>query len=347
MTRHPLVVILGATLASTAPLLAQAPPLHLPDASPRATVNQTAGMTDVTVNYGRPGVKGRKIWGGLVPWGEVWRIGANENTTIAFSTPVTVGGQKLDAGVYGLHTIPGEREWIVALSRQAKAWGSYSYDPKEDAVRLTVSPKAADFVEHLQFTLDDPTDAGVTVAMRWEKLKVAFEVQVDTKAAVVASLRQQLRGLPRFYWQGWNQAASWCARNDTNLDEAMAWADESLKIAENGSNLRTKATLVEKRGDARTASALREKAEKVTTEVERNQMGYGLMGQGKLDEALQLFERNVKEHPASWNVYDSLADAYARKGEKKLARTNYEKALSMAKDETQKKRIQGEIDKLK
>lgn len=338
-----------AGLALLLPLAAsaQVAPLNLPDASPSASVTQTVGMTEVSVHYARPAVKGRKVWGVLVPFGEVWRAGANENTTLSFSSPATVGGKTLAAGSYGLHMVPGETEWTVVLSNQAKAWGSYGYDPKEDAVRLKVVPREAPFVERLQFTLDDPTEASVSVALRWEKLRVAFEVAFDTKAVVVASLRDQLRGVPQFFWQGWNQAAAWCLRNDTNLDEAMEWADRSMKLQANFTNMRTKAGLLEKKGDAKGAAELREKAMAKATEAEINQYGYQLLGDKKTAEAIQVFQKNVKDHPDSWNVHDSLAEAQAAAGDSKSAKASYEKALSMTKDEDQKKRIRAAIEKLK
>lgn len=116
--------VLSALAVAASPAFAQVPPLQLPAASPKATVTQRVGMTDVTVRYSRPAVAGRKVWGGLVPFGEIWRTGADENTTLTFSTPVTIGGKTLPAGTYGLHTIPGEREWTVILSTQAAAWGA-------------------------------------------------------------------------------------------------------------------------------------------------------------------------------------------------------------------------------
>jgi len=304
-------------------------------------------MTDVTVNYSRPAVNGRKVWGGLVPFGEVWRTGADENSTLSFSTPVTVGGKALPAGTYGLHTIPGEKEWTVILSTQARAWGSYSYDAKEDAVRFTAVPREGPNEERLLFTLADPTDHSVAVTLAWEKLRLSFPVEVDTKAVVVASLREQLRGLPRFGWQGWNGAAAWCVRNDTALDQAEEWADRSIGMNRNFTNQTTKTALLEKKGDAKAAAELREKAMKLATEVEVNQYGYQLLGQGKVDEAIRAFEKNVKDHPDSWNVWDSLAEGQATAGDGKKAIANYEKALSLTEDEEQKRRIRGEIAKLK
>ena len=339
--------VLGALAVAASPALAQVPPLQLPAASPRATVTQKVGLTDVTIRYSRPAVAGRKVWGGLVPFGEVWRTGADENTTLTFSTPVTVGGKTLPAGSYGLHTIPGEKEWTVILSTEAAAWGSYSYDAKEDAVRFTAVPKEGPFEERLLFTLADPTDHSVAVTLAWEKLRLSFPLEVDTKAVVLASLKEQLRGLPRFGWQGWNSAAAWCVKNDTALDQAEEWVDRSISMNRNFTNQSTKAALLEKKGNPKGAAELREKAIGMATEPELNLYGYQLLGQKKVDEAIRVFERNAKDHPGSWNTWDSLADAWATAGDRKKAVANYEKALSLTADEEQKKRIRGELAKLK
>ena len=338
---------LGALALAAFPALAQVPPLQLPAASPKATVSQKVGLADVTVRYSRPAVNSRKVWGALVPFGEVWRTGADENTTLSVSTPFTVGGRTLPAGTYGLHTIPGEKEWTVILSNEAAAWGSFSYDAKEDAVRFTAVPREGPQEERLLFTLADPTDRSVAVTLAWEKLRLSFPLEVDTKAVVLASLNEQLRGLPRFGWQGWNGAAAWCVRNDTALDQAEEWVDRSIKLNRNFTNQTTKAALLEKKGDAKAAAELREKALKLATEVEMNQYGYQLLGQKKVDEAIRAFEKNTKDHPASWNAWDSLAEGWATAGDRKKAAANYEKALSMADDEDQKKRIRGELAKLK
>ncbi len=321
-------------------------PLHVPQASPEASVAQTVGVTEIKISYHRPAVNKRKVWGELVPYNEVWRAGANENTTISFSSDVIAGGQKLAAGTYGLHMLPTEKDWTVIFSNQSAAWGSFSYDPKEDALRITVTPQPAEFQERLGYALEEPTDTSVQAAMRWEKLKVVFPITVDTPQVVVASLRRELRGLPRFSWQGWNQAAAYCLRNNVNLDEALEWANQSVGIAETFTNLRTKAGLLEKKGDTKTAEALRAQSLARATEVEMNAYGYQLLGQKKTDEAIESFRKNVKDHPASWNVYDSLAEAYAARGDKKLATENYTKALNMA-PESQKKRIKDALAKLK
>ncbi len=303
-------------------------------------------MTEIEIVYHRPAVNGRKVWGGLVPYGEVWRAGANENTTVKFSTTVTVEGHKLAAGTYGLHMIPREKEWTIAFSNVSWAWGSFSYDPKEDALRVTVTPREAPFEERLSYRFDDPTETAVTASLHWEKVAVPFRIEADTPSAVVEDLRNQLRGLPRFSWQGWNQAAAYCAQHGVNLDEALKWSDQSIGLNENFQNLRVKAALLEKSGDAKAAEALRARSMKIATEVDLNAYGYQLLGQKKADDAIAIFQRNTREHPQSWNVWDSLAEGYATTGNKKAAIDNYSKALAMA-PETQKKRIQDALAKLK
>src|SRR5437016_13044013 len=174
-------------LAGAAAALGQLPPLALPEASPKAAVSQTVGLTDITISYHRPAVNQRKIWGELVPYNEPWRAGANENTTITFSTPVKVGDRALEAGTYGLHMVPTEKDWTVAFSRVASAWGSFSYDEKEDAARITVSPQPADFEERLSYRFVDPTENAVTAVLRWEKLQVPIPIGVDNKKVVMES----------------------------------------------------------------------------------------------------------------------------------------------------------------
>jgi hypothetical protein len=326
-------------LAAALPAAGQVAPLNLPQPSPEASVGQTVGLTEISIHYHRPAVNKRKVWGELVPYGEVWRAGANENTTFTVSSPVKVEGKSLAAGTYGLHMIPTEKEWAVVFSKMSNAWGSFSYDPKEDALRVTVTPARAPFEERLSYSFADPTNRAATLVLRWEETAVPVRIEVDTPSVAVESIRTQLRGLPRFSWQGWNQAATYCLRNDVNLDEALQWADRSIQLNENFQNLRTKAGLLEKKGDTKTAEALRAKSLPLATEVDMNVYGYQLLGDRKFDEAIAVFRKNVKDHPKSWNTYDSLAEAYLTKGDKKLAAEYYNQALAMTQDETQKKRI--------
>lgn len=149
-----------------------------PLASPHAVLTQTVGLTDITIEYHRPAVKGRKVWGGLVPFGEVWRTGANQNTTITFSKDVKIEGKTLKAGTYGFHTIPGESEWTVIFSSDSKSWGSFSYDQKKDVLRVKVKSEKSEFVERMRFTVDDMTDSSCSIVLQWANLKLAVSCQV-------------------------------------------------------------------------------------------------------------------------------------------------------------------------
>lgn len=326
---------------------AQVPGLAPPEASPEATVSQKLGLTELAVSYHRPATNGRPVWGALVPYGQVWRAGANENTTVSFSTPVSVNGTVIPAGTYGLHMIPTPADWTVIFSKESGAWGSFSYDEKEDVARVTVKPEPAPHQERLGYSFDDPTADSTVLAMRWEKLRVPIPIRIDLARTVLDEYKAQLRGLPRFGWQGWSQIANWAAQNGIDLDDALAWADRSIGMNRNFTNLRTKALVLSKKGDAAGADALKKEALSIATEAEVNAYGYQLLGQQKVDDAIAMFAKNVKDHPQSWNAQDSLAEAYAIKGDRKRALEHYTKAMNMTTADIQKTRIAAVIEQLK
>jgi tetratricopeptide (TPR) repeat protein len=230
----------------------------------------------------------------------------------------------------------------------SQAWGSFTYDAKEDALRVTVRPVAtSENEERLSYRFDDPNDKSTTLTLRWEKLAVPVRIDVDTPEVVMTSMRGELRGVAQFFWEPWAQAATYWLQNGGNLDEAQRFADKSLTFGPHFRSLRARAAIAEKRGDKKKAEALRADALKVAEENDLNLLGYTLMGQKKLDEAIDIFKTNVKAHPGSWNVYDSLAEAYMNKGDKAAAVENYTRALSMVKDEPNRKRIAQTLDRLK
>ena len=339
MRKHSFV-ILAAVLLGAAPAGAQAP-LDLPQPSPAASVSQRVGLTDITITYHRPAVNKRTVWGQLVPYGQVWRAGANENTVITFSTPVSVGGHPLPSGSYGLHMIPTDHDWTVIFNKESRAWGSFFYDQKDDALRITVTPRPVEFQERLSYTLDAADDSGAVATLRWAALAVPIEIKVDTPQVVAESLRAQLHGLPGFAWQSNAQAAAWCARHGVALDDAQAWADKAVKLNENFATLNARALVAEKKNDPTMAGQLRAKALTVANEADMNNYGYTLLQSGKTDEALKVFRQNVAKYPDSWNTYDSLGEGLAAAGNKADAITNYRKARSLVKDDTNQRRIDG------
>lgn len=209
---------------------------------------------------------------------------------------------------------------------------------------MTTAP--ADYIDRLQYTIDDLSDTSATIVLRWEKLAVTIPVTIATNEVVIDSIQQQLRGLPRFWPQVWAESARWALMHNTRLDLASAWADSAVQIAPTFANLRLQAAILDRQGNSAAAAALRERAMGLATEADVNAVGYQLLGQGKTDEALALFRKNVRDYPKSWNVYDSLGEALAKQGNKKEALTNYQKALSLA-PEAQHGRIRGIMAGLK
>lgn len=319
--------------------------LTLPLASPPASVSQRIGLTDVRVDYHRPAVNEREIWGSLVPYGQVWRTGANENTLITFSGDVTIEGQPLAAGTYGLHTLPGESEWVVIFSRDTTAWGSFSYDEANDALRVTVQPEEAPFQERMVFAFDDVGSDSATLALTWEKVRVPFDIAVDDKAQTLASIEEQLKGLPQFFWLGWNQAATYCLQNDVNLEEAVEWADRSIQIEERFENLSTKSQLLAKTGDAEQAAQLMDRALEKANPLQIHNYGRQLLAQNDKERALEVFRLNASRHPEAWFIGVGLARGHAALGQFGEAARHMKVALEKA-PEAQKAYIQGLVTQL-
>ena len=255
---RPLLLALAAL--SAVPAGAQNRTLTTPELSPHARVEQTVGLTDLVVDYHRPATRGRAIYGDLVPFGEVWRAGANENTVFETSTDVMVEGQPLAAGRYGLHTIPGETEWTVIFSTMADAWGSYSYEEAEDALRVTVMSREAPHAERLAYRFDAPNEDGATLVLHWAEREVPVAITVDTPGVVLASMERELRGIPGFFWEGWNQAAQYALDHDLRLADAMGWVETSIERQPTFANRMTKAGLLAATGQDAEADEVREDA---------------------------------------------------------------------------------------
>lgn len=262
------LVLLSALLLTVAAAPAAQRQLTTPRVSPHASVSQTVGLTELSVDYHRPAVRDRRVWGDLVPYGEVWRAGANENTVFETSTDLFVEGQPLPAGRYGLHTIPGEDEWVVVFSTVSVAWGSYSYDPAEDALRVTVTPEPSDPTEWLRYRFDALSDTSAVLVLAWADLEVPIRLTVDTPGVVLASMESELRGVAGFYWEGWNQIASHALDAGRRLDDALAWAERSREIRPTFANTMTQAALLAALGRDAEARATEDAAFALATEEE-------------------------------------------------------------------------------
>lgn len=250
---------LATTLALAGPATAQTT-LDLPRPSPKATVTQTVGLTEVSISYCRPGVKARTIWGGLVPFDQVWRTGANEATTITFADEATVAGTKVAPGTYGLFTIPGKGEWTVILNKGAKLWGAYEYKQADDVLRFKVAPKPGEFTELLTFAFTAVTPDQAEVTLTWEKVRMAFKIGFDTTNKVLVSARKAVAEAKADDWRTPYRAAAFCLDSSINLDEAATWLDASAKASETFYNVFGKARLAALKGDKANALALAKKA---------------------------------------------------------------------------------------
>jgi len=234
------VVLLAATSA-----IAQQGP-RTPRVSPKSSLMQSVGLTDITINYCRPGVKGRAIWGALVPYDKVWRTGANEATTIEFSDDVWINGNKLAKGLYSLHTIPTANQWTVIFNSVAQQWGSYSYDAAKDALRVQVTPAPAEHREWMSFEIPEMTTDTAKVVLRWEKIAVPFTVDTKSTEKTLAGFKNAMQP----DWRTPYQAASFAFENKgvASDQELSDWLEKSLSINENTGNLWLKARYLERLG---------------------------------------------------------------------------------------------------
>jgi hypothetical protein len=207
--------------------------LDLPRVSSKGTVTQNFGYTTVTIEYHRPSVKGRKIWNRVVPLNKVWRTGANEATTIQFSTEVNVNGNKVPAGKYSLFTIPSEEAWTVFLNKVDKQWGAYNYNEKEDLLRFKVSPHKSDFTETMLFTFSDITLNSAVVNFYWENVHFSFLLETDALSTAYRKMKEAMSSAKLEEWRIFSGSANFAAENNIYLNEALAWVDKSIEMGGN------------------------------------------------------------------------------------------------------------------
>jgi hypothetical protein len=324
---------------------AQATELQLPEISQRASVTQRIGLTDITIVYHAPLVGGRELFGKIIPYGKVWRAGANENTTISFTDDVAVEGKPLAAGTYGLHMIPDQNEWTVIFSKNSTSWGSFTYDEKEDALRVTAKPQSAEFRESLAYTFDDikPDTAAATV--RWDKIAVPFQISVDVKAITERSIRNQLRSVGGFSWAGYDEAATWCLDGNCSLEQGLKWEDTSIQAEERFENLLTKSQILSALGKKPEADAMQARAFDKASGLQLHSYGRGLQIQKKQDEGFAVFKLNVQKRPNEWYTHGEISRMASARGDFPLAIKEMKLALAGAPENT-KQQIQGLIARL-
>ncbi len=324
-------ILIGIFLQCMVNAFAQ--PLTTPRVSPYSQVTQRVGISEVSISYSSPAVNKRTIWGSVVPYDQIWRAGANENTTISLTHNAKIEGREINAGTYGLFMIPKKDKVILVLSRYHQSWGTVY--PKEDELALTVPLKMEEspFQEWLSYDFIDRQSRFAIAALTWEKTRIPFKIEFDVDQIVIENARAELKGPVGFSWQGYSQAAAYCLQADTNLDEAMQWIDQSIQMSKGFTNLQVKADLLVRKGDAIAAKKIMEEAIPMANGYQLNNYGYSLLNNGDTKGAIKIFEENIErnpEHPFIWGFTDSLGEAYLKDGNKKLALQYYKKARTLA-----------------
>ncbi|MEM9000327.1 MAG: DUF2911 domain-containing protein [Bacteroidota bacterium] len=352
------VMLLSVAFSFTLSLTAQ---LDLPRGSQMAKVSQTIGITDVTLVYSRPSVDNREIWGQLVPYGmnnlgfgtakeSPWRAGANENTIFKTTHDIKVEGQDLPAGKYGLHmVVNADGTAQVIFSKNHGAWGSYFYDPDEDALVVDVTTNAIPHVEQLKFEFNEVDATSAVASLNWEKKQIPFKIEVGVTDIVLADIRSKMQDQPGFNRQTWEQAANYALNNDGDLDEALTWIDAAIAgqffSQKTFNNLSIKAQILAKQGKTDEATTLMQEAMPLGTVFQVHGYGRQLITLGQHEKALEVFKWNAKAHKGTWPVHYGLARGYSAIGDNKTTLKHLKLALENAPAQANKDRVAANIAK--
>ncbi len=333
---------LSVMLTCLTSITAWSQPISLPNTpSPAASVTQKLGISTITVEYSRPSVKGRTIWGDLVPYGwnvqnfgnqksAPWRAGANENTVIEFSHEAKVEGQVVPAGRYGLFfTINNDNSGEVILSKDSRSWGSFFYEQTQDQLRVKIQMRTHPMTELLTYDFINLAKNSAELVLNWELKQFPVRIEMDVDKIVMANAMEELKGPAGFNWQGYSTAANYSHQNKVNQDQGLVWADRAVTLNKNFNTLVVKAGLLKNLGKTADAEKTQAEALAVGTEAELNAYGYQLLNQGLNDEAIHILKVNTDNHPESANAWDSLGEAYAINGDKPNAIKNFKKSLKL------------------
>lgn len=338
ITSFVLCLLLSLSFTATAQL-------NTPRGSQMASVMQRVGTTDITITYSRPSVNGREVWGKLVPYGmnnlgfgtskaAPWRAGANENTTITFTHDTKIEGKSIEAGTYGLHiNVKDADNATIILSNDKDAWGSYFYDPANDALRADVKLKDVNHTELLTYDFDEVTANTATATLKWEKKAIPFKIEVDVTKVVLEDIRAQFKGQKGFTRQNWEQAANFALSNGGDLDEALGWINSALEgqffSQKTVNGLAIKAQILQKKGDIEGFGKTMDEAVAMANPNQINRIGYAMINAKDFDRAIKYFSMNVDNDPKNANWHDSLGEAYKAKGDKKTAIKHFKKSLAL------------------
>ncbi len=311
-----LIFCLLIALFISKPIAAQLPvSLTLPQVSPFEERSITIGFTEIKLEYSSVGIKGREIWDGLIPYGEVWRAGANKNTIFSVSDDVLINGQPLPAGSYGFHTIPGEKVWTIIFSNNSEAWGSYFYDETEDALRITVDSQEMDSkYEWMKFSFSEYTDTSLNISLKWAHRSVPFDVTIP-REVTFTHIEKQFTSLPAFSWQGWMQGAEYTLSNNYEIEKGLEWANRAVGREENVRTLNMLARLQ--------------------------------LINGMTSETMSTIDNLITKFGDQWRAHVFAGEVHALANHSEAAISSYEKAISMIDNERFIQQLQQRIQALK
>jgi tetratricopeptide (TPR) repeat protein len=312
------------------------------EASPAASVSQTVGISSISVNYSRPSIRGREVWGTLVPYGwdkngsaigleSPWRAGANENTVLHLSHDAKVEGTLVPAGDYGLFIVVNKDNTAdLILSKDFKSWGAFWYNPKQDQMRAKITVRdVPESVEKLYYSFDSVNRTWAELDLNWAKKQFPVKIEFAVDEIVMENARELLNGQTAFYPQNLNAAANYSLAHNADTAQGMLWVNRILAgNPQNYTALATKAGFLKNAGDAAASAKLLKDAEPFASDAELNAYGYQLLGEKKYAEAIDALKLNTVKHPDNANTWDSLGEAYALSGDKKNAIINFKKSMS-------------------
>lgn len=323
------------------PFLSFGQNITTPAASQASEVSQTIGISKVTVHYSRPAVKGREVWGKLVPYGwnkqgfgnnkdAPWRAGANENTTISFTHDATVEGKPVKAGTYGLFFVVNENNTgEIVLSKDYRSWGSFFYEASKDALRVPVKLNIIPHTELLTYEFINVTKNGADLVLNWEKKQFPVKIAFDVDGIVIQNAKEELKGPTGFNWRGFLSAANYALQNKVALEQGLQWANTAVTQNNSFATLSVKSGILKEMGKTEEAAKIMNDAMTIATEAELNTYGYQLLNTSQQDKAIEVFVLTTKRFPKSANAFDSLGEAYFTKGDQKNAVANFKRSLGM------------------
>lgn len=363
MKKHTYLLVVFLLLASTSFSQIHRLTLEPDGGNKKAAVSEQIGIVKIDISYSRPGVRGREgqIYNtpvahyGFVDQGHgtsysaPWRAGANENTTISFSHPVTIEGKSLAAGTYGFFIALGEEESILIFNKFSKSWGSFYYVPEDDALRVTVKNEKLDkSVEWLKYEFTDQTDSTATIAMSWEHRRIPFKVEAETVALQIQSFKDEFR-LTRSSTD-FVIAANYCLTHNVELEQALAWMDRAIYFRIMGEKtfrtLSTKAAVLTRLKRDAEAKELMKEALPMGTVSDVHFYGRQLMLSNEMDEAFKVFKSNYDKHPNEYTTNVGMGRIWSAKGDYKKALTFLRAALAQAPNEYNKNNVATMIKKL-